>query len=64
MISDSYGMLDIPRPTLDSITIPIPSRFILKAKAAMLLETKKAAAATPPRKPKRQATAAAVLRGL
>ncbi|CAK0888874.1 unnamed protein product [Prorocentrum cordatum] len=63
LISDAYGQLDIPRPTLDTIAVPIPSRFIQKAKSAMLLETKTAAAATPPRKPKRQATAAAVLRG-
>ncbi|CAK0871782.1 unnamed protein product, partial [Prorocentrum cordatum] len=64
MVSDSFDMLDIPRPTLDSLSIPIPRRCILKAKTAMLLETKNAAAATPARKPKRQAAAAAALRGM
>ncbi|CAK0854640.1 unnamed protein product [Prorocentrum cordatum] len=63
MVSDSLDMLDIPRPTLDSLSIPIPRRCILKAKTAMLLEAKNAAAATPARKPKRQAAAAAALRG-
>ncbi|CAK0844501.1 unnamed protein product, partial [Prorocentrum cordatum] len=63
MITDTYGQLDIPRPTLDVLSVPIPSRYIKIAKSAMTLETKTAAAATPTRKPKRQATAAASLRG-
>ncbi|CAK0895035.1 unnamed protein product, partial [Prorocentrum cordatum] len=63
MITDTYGQLDIPRPTLDVLSVPIPSRYIEIAKSAMTLETKTAAAATPTRKPKRQATAAASLRG-
>ncbi|CAK0822970.1 unnamed protein product, partial [Prorocentrum cordatum] len=63
MITDTYGQLDIPRPTLDVLSVPIPSRYIKIAKAAMTLETTAAAAAIPTRKPKRQATAAISLRG-
>ncbi|CAK0878916.1 unnamed protein product, partial [Prorocentrum cordatum] len=63
IITDTYGQLNIPRPTLDVLPIPIPSRYIKIAKAAMTLETKAAAAAIPNRKPKRQATAAISLRG-
>ncbi|CAK0837751.1 unnamed protein product, partial [Prorocentrum cordatum] len=63
IITDTDGQLNIPRPTLDVLPVPIPSRYIKIAKAAMTLETKAAAAAIPNRKPKRQATAAISLRG-
>ncbi|CAK0827227.1 unnamed protein product, partial [Prorocentrum cordatum] len=63
LITDTYGQLDIPRPTLDVLSVPIPSMYIKIAKAAMTQETEAAAAAIPNRKPKRQATAAISLRG-